>query len=116
MIFKEGIPIYLQLTQEIANQILSGEYQPGDRIPSVRDLAIVYGVNPNTVQKALVLAEDKGLVYSKGPEGRFVSEDAELIHRLRHETIVTEVSDFIKRLKKLGIDKEAVIAQLQKGE
>lgn len=116
MKFKEGLPIYLQLTQEIANRILSGEYQPGDRIQSVRDLALVFGVNPNTIQKALVLAEEQGLVYAQGPEGRFVSKDEKLITRLRQETIHKEVSEFLERLKKLGISKEEVISVLKEKE
>lgn len=113
MKFKEGIPIYLQLTQEISNRILSGEYQPGARIESVRELAQIFGVNPNTVQKSLVLAEEQGLVYAQGPEGRFVSEDEQLIHRLKQETIAMEVKDFLNRLQKIGIEKEAIIEYLQ---
>ena len=116
MKFKDGIPIYLQLTQEIANLILSGEYKPGERIQSVRELALVFGVNPNTVQKALVLAEELGLVFAHGPEGRFVSEDERLITRLRKEAISKEVKEFLERLRQLGISRNEVIDYLKEEE
>ena len=55
-------PIYLQLMERIQQDIISGIYKPGDRLPSVRDLAVEAAVNPNTMQKALSELERSGLV------------------------------------------------------
>ena len=64
-------PIYLQLMERIQQDIVSGIYKPGDRLPSVRDLAVEAAVNPNTMQKALSELERSGLVYSQRTSGRF---------------------------------------------
>ena len=62
--FKNGIPIYLQIIDQIKRQIVSGELAPGSRIPAVRDLAKEAGVNPNTMQRALTQLEQEGLLYT----------------------------------------------------
>ena len=67
-------PIYLQLMERIQQDIISGIYKPGDKIPSVRDLALDAAVNPNTMQKALSELERSGLVYSQRTSGRFITE------------------------------------------
>ena len=64
-------PIYLQLMERIQQDIVSGIYKPGDRLPSVRDLAVEAAVNPNTMQKALSELERSGLVYSQRTSGRY---------------------------------------------
>ena len=66
-------PIYLQLMERIQQDIVSGIYKPGDRLPSVRDLAVEAAVNPNTMQKALSELERSGLVYSQRTSGRFIT-------------------------------------------
>ena len=59
-------PIFIQIVERIQMEIISGKYSPGDKLPSVRDLAAVAAVNPNTMQKALTELEQTGLVYSGG--------------------------------------------------
>ena len=72
-------PIYLQLMERIQRDIIAGVYQPGDKLPSVRDLALEAAVNPNTMQKALSELERSGLVYSQRTSGRFITEDTEML-------------------------------------
>ena len=72
-------PIYLQLMERIQQDIVSGVYKPGEKIPSVRDLALDAAVNPNTMQKALSELERSGLVYSQRTSGRFITEDAGML-------------------------------------
>lgn len=115
MKFKEGVPIYLQLTQDIANKILAGHYLAGQRIESVREMALIYGVNPNTVQKSLTLAEQQGLVFAQGAEGRFVTKDESYIELLKQQTIEREVYEFVSNMKQLGFNKHQIIKELQKG-
>ena len=59
-VFNNSVPIYLQIVSEIKKQIVSGKLIPGERIPSVRELALTYKVNPNTMQKALIELEENG--------------------------------------------------------
>ena len=72
-------PIYAQLVERIQKEIVSGKYQPGEKLPSVRDLAAVAAVNPNTMQKAFAELERSGLIVTQRTSGRAVTEDTELI-------------------------------------
>ena len=81
--FKNGIPIYLQIIDQIKRQIVSGELAPGSRIPAVRDLAKEAGVNPNTMQRALTQLEQEGLLYTQRTSGRFVTQEEEIMKQTR---------------------------------
>lgn len=109
MKFVDGIPIYLQIIDEFKKKILAGVYQSGQRIPSVRDLAIEYEVNPNTMQKALSECEQQKLVYSMGPQGRFITDDQEYLQQLKTEMIDQIVSEFLQQMKQFSISKNEVI-------
>ena len=86
-------PIYLQIIERVQMDIITGRYQPGDKLPSVRDLAQEAAVNPNTMQKALSELERSGLIYSQRTSGRFITED---------------VSAFVAHMKQLGITPEEI--------
>ena len=68
-------PIYAQIVEKIKLRIISGFYQPGSKLPSVRDLALEAGVNPNTMQKAFAELENSGLLITMRTSGRMVTED-----------------------------------------
>lgn len=104
--FAPDRPIYLQLIEHIQQKIISGEYQPGDRLPSVRELAAQAAVNPNTMQKALAELERGGLVYSQRTSGRFITDDALLLQNLRRRTAVRHVNDFLQNMQTLGFSPE----------
>ena len=76
-------PIYAQLLERIQLQIVSGTYGPGDKLPSVRELAAEASVNPNTMQKAFAELERSGLIVTKRTSGRFVTEDKDMITQIR---------------------------------
>lgn len=101
-------PIYLQIIERVQMDIITGRYQPGDKLPSVRDLAQEAAVNPNTMQKALSELERSGLIYSQRTSGRFITEDKELIHQMKKELAATEVSAFVAHMKQLGITPEEI--------
>ena len=101
-------PIYLQIIERVQMDIITGRYQPGDKLPSVRDLAQEAAVNPNTMQKALSELERSGLVYSQRTSGRFITEDKELIHQMKKELAAAEVSAFVAHMKQLGITPEEI--------
>lgn len=101
-------PIYLQIIERVQMDIITGRYQPGDKLPSVRDLAQEAAVNPNTMQKALSELERSGLIYSQRTSGRFITEDKELIHQMKKELVAAEVSAFVAHMKQLGITPEEI--------
>lgn len=107
-------PIYAQLLERIQRQIVAGVYQPGSKIPSVRELAAEAGVNPNTMQKALSELERSGLVITQRTSGRVVTEDLNMIKETRNQLAREQVEDFVKRMKALGFDKKDIIALLEK--
>ena len=101
-------PIYLQIIERVQMDIITGRYQPGDKLPSVRDLAQEAAVNPNTMQKALSELERSGLIYSQRTSGRFITEDKELLHQMKKELAAAEVSAFVAHMKQLGITPEEI--------
>lgn len=106
-------PIYTQLVERIQMQIVSGKCPPGSRLPSVRDLATEAAVNPNTMQKAYTELERIGLIVTRRTNGRTVTEDTEMIQKIRKNLAQEHLADFIKKMKELGYTKKEVIALLQ---
>ena len=101
--FKDDRPIYSQLVDLIKIGIVSSEWQPGSKLPSVRDLAEEAGVNPNTMQRALSDLERDGLVYSKRTSGRYITEDNDMIDSVRKTIAEGNINSFLDSMKKLGI-------------
>ena len=95
--FRNDLPIYTQLIAQIQQRIVSGALLPGERLPSVRDLAAEAGVNPNTMQRAMMEMEREELVHSQRTAGRFVTEDGERIRRLRESLARDYILDTIIR-------------------
>ena len=94
-------PIYAQILERIQMQIISGVYEPGAKIPSVRELAAEAGVNPNTMQKALSELERSGLVTS-------------MIAETRNKIAREQIKEFMQRMQELGFEKEDILALLKK--
>ena len=107
-------PIYLQLMERIQQDIVSGIYKPGDRLPSVRDLAVEAAVNPNTMQKALSELERSGLVYSQRTSGRFITEDTRLLDEMKTSLASAHILQFLEKMQQLGFQKEETAALIQK--
>lgn len=105
-------PIYAQLVERIQMQIVSGQYPPGGKLPSVRDLAAVASVNPNTMQKALAELERSGLLVTQRTNGRTVTEDAERIQEIRSNLAQAQVDDFFAGMKALGFGEEETMELL----
>lgn len=111
--FASDRPIYLQLMEKIQQKIISGEYAPGERLPSVRELAAEAAVNPNTMQKALVELERAGLVFAQRTSGRYITEDAGLIQQLKRDVAAAEAAEFLQRLGRLGFAPQQAVELLQ---
>ena len=106
-------PIFLQIVERIQTDIISGKYKPGDKLPSVRDLASEASVNPNTMQKAFSELVRTGLVYTQRTAGRFITEDTELIDELKKDFAKEKITEFIDLMQKLGFSKEEILALIQ---
>ena len=105
-IFDNEKPIYIQLAEKLRIEIVAGKIKPGERLPSVRELAITARVNPNTMQKALVELEDEGLVYTERTNGKFVTENVELIEKIKNELAKEKVNNYLNDMKNIGITYE----------
>lgn len=112
-ILESDRPIFIQIIEKIQTDIISGYYKPGDKLPSVRELAQEASVNPNTMQKALSELERTGLVYSQRTSGRFITEDITMINNLKSELAKEIVAQFLNNMQKLGFQKEEVITLLE---
>ena len=97
-------PVYIQLIEQIQAGIISGHFKPGDKLPSVRDLAAEAAVNPNTMQKALVELERTGLIYTNRTSGRYITSDDAMIRKLKELSARELVKDFLSRMKQLGYE------------
>ena len=103
--FDGNTPIYLQLVQIFRQNIVTGVWPPGGRVDSVRELAIQYGVNPNTVQRSLMELERDTLLYAERTSGRFITSDAQLIRKTRDQLSDDQIRQFLLQMKSLGYDK-----------
>ncbi len=110
--YDPGRPIYMQIMGRIRLRILTGQWAPGERIPGVRELAVEFGVNPNTMQRALSELERDGLLYSERTAGRFITQDAARIERMRRETADEETAAFVSRLTQLGYGPQEILDTL----
>ena len=113
MDFNSSVPIYLQLMNDIKLQIVSGQLQPGEKIASVRDFAMHYAVNPNTMQKALSELERENLLFSQRTSGRFVTIDGQIIGSLRQSMATEHVSALVSALKGMGYSDEEIIGLIK---
>lgn len=112
--FDPNLPIYLQVMAEIKKDIFTKVSLPGQKIASVRDLALKYSVNPNTIQKALSELEREKLLYSERAIGRYVTKDEELLLQKKQELFKTIVNDFLKQMQDIGCKPEEIIEVITK--
>lgn len=107
--FNNKLPIYIQLMHEIKKQIVSGKLVPDQQVPTVRDMASTYGVNPNTVQRALQELETEGILKSEATTGRFIQCSDDKISELRYSMAKSEVSSYHKNMNDLGFSNQQII-------
>lgn len=107
-VFKEGVPLYTQIVDELLMGIARGEYAPGDKLPSVRDLAVEAGVNPNTMQRAYQELERQGYVHAERTSGRFVTEDKDLLEVLRLSLTKGVMEGCRAQLRRIGLSREEI--------
>ena len=100
--FQKETPIYLQLMDEVKGQIAAGKLTPGEKIPSIREMAAFYAVNPNTVQRALFELEREELISTKRASGKSVTEDTQMIKALRERLAAIRLETCLSSMEALG--------------
>ena len=113
MEFKAALPIYLQVKMMIKRDIVTGELQPGAKMPSVRDMALQFTINPNTVSRVYRELEQEGICYTKRGMGTFVTEETEKVEKLREEMARELMSQFLNGMNQLGISREEAILMIK---
>ena len=118
MEFGDNNAIYLQIADQLCENILLKKWNPGDRVPSVRELAVSIEVNPNTVMRTFNFLQDKGIIYNKRGIGYFVSDDGfQKTMELRKEDFVNnELPKFFKAMSLLNINMDDVNSYYKKFE
>ena len=112
--FNNDAPIYQQIMEQIKAMIATGRLKAGDKLPSVRELAVEAEVNPNTMQKALSELEREGLLCSRRTSGRFVADNPEKANNLQEELMMEFIKEFIENMKKLGYSADECIKLVEK--
>ena len=105
MDFKKQKPIYHQIADMLCERIVGDEWKAEERIPSVRDVAIQLGVNPNTVMRTFEFLQQVEIIYNKRGVGYFVSPDAKdkILALRRKEFVEEELPEFVQKMKLLGL-------------
>lgn len=114
--FDNTVPIYLQIMQEIKIWIVSGKLKAGEKMASVRELASLFEVNPNTMQRALTELERENLLYTERTSGRFITVDGGLIMNIRDSLAEQELKKFVSYMNKIGYNNTDIIQKIQKIE
>lgn len=116
MDFTNGVPIYIQIAKSIKEKIALGQMKPGDKVPSIREIASMYKVNPNTVQRSTQILEEENIIYSKRGIGSFVVEDEKLIQSLKNNLANEYREAFLANMAKIGVDRKQALAFLMEEE
>ena len=111
--FDNNIPIYIQLLEYMKIYLISGVFKCGDKLPSVRDFANTFKVNPNTMQKALSELESMNLIYTERTNGKYVTKDEKLIEKLKDEYAITLAKSYFQGMKRIGLGKADSIKYLE---
>ena len=110
--FTGSRPVYQQIMELLRGAVLSGEFPPGSRVPSVRDLALSARVNPNTMQRALLELEREQLLITQGTLGRFVTDNPTIWHHMRQQAAQALIRESAARFRAMGLSMEQAAAML----
>lgn len=111
--FQTTKPIYMQIVDKISQQIVRGSIKPGDKLPSVREMAVKSGVNPNTVQRTYSELERMEIVETRRGQGTFVTEAEGVILELKRKLQTDLIKDFVHNMQELGLSKEEMMTGIE---
>ncbi len=110
--FNNNYPIYLQVVDDIKRKIIKNELNPGDKLPSNSELAIIYKINPNTVQRIYKQLEYENICFTRRGLGTYVSEDPDVTQNIKNEFISNLINDFIFQMNSVGFSLNEIIKTL----
>ena len=113
MSFNERSPIYEQIITRFCRSIIKGELAPSQRVPSIREVAMGLKVNTNTVQRAYLEMERRGLIYSKRGTGYFIAEGENMVQEIKTEMVKDTVLRFLEEMRSLGFDDSQIKSELE---
>ena len=111
--FDKNIPIYLQIEEQIKLNIIKEIYKKGERLPSVREYALMLKTNPNTINRALLELEEQGLIKTQRTSGKYISEDEKIIKDLKQKYIKTTTEEFVKKMQEINVSKKEILELLK---
>lgn len=107
--FDNKVPIYLQIVEFMITDIVNGKYKVGDKIPSVREVALKYIVNPNTIMNSYEVLNSKGIIEVKRGMGYFVVNDEKIINNLRKEKLTETTKNYLESMRKYNLTNEEIL-------
>jgi len=110
--FDERSPIYEQIVTQFCRSLIKGELEPGQRIPSIRELAMQMQVNTNTVQRAYQEMERRQLIFSKRGTGYFITEGNDMVQEIKTEMVKDTVSRFLEEMRSLGFKDSQIQSEI----
>ncbi|MBM7713084.1 GntR family transcriptional regulator [Siminovitchia sp. FSL H7-0308] len=110
--FEASKPIYIQITEKIFQRIIRGKINPGEKLPSVRGMAVQSGVNPNTIQRSYAEMERMGIVETRRGQGTFVIEKESIVNKLKQSMQTEIIGQFVKSMKELGYTNQQMVSGL----
>ena len=116
MEYNPALPIYLQVANSIKRDIVTGKLEPGAKLPSVRELAVAYTINPNTVSRVYKELEMENVCFTRRGMGTFVTQDPEKVKAMKREMAGALIYEFLNGMKHLGFSQEEAIHILEQSE
>ena len=114
MEYNNNLPIYLQVINQIKKDMIQGRLPMGEKLPSTRELAVQYQINPNTAVRVYKEMEQSGMCFTKRGLGTFVTEDVEVITKMKEEIATELLESFVQEMSDLGFSKEELITIIEK--
>lgn len=112
--FQSSKPIYMQIVDKLIIEILQEQRKVGDKLPSVREMAVTMGVNPNTIQRTYSELERMNIVETRRGQGTFVRENMEMLTQIRESIQDEIIKSFVDKMEEIGIKKQQMMVLLQK--
>lgn len=113
--YRDSRPIYEQIKDGLKKLVISGAYNKGEKLPSVRELAAELAINPNTISKAFKELEAEGYIYTVAGKGSFASGSSE-VNPVRNEKLMKEFDEIVKELLYLSVDSQSLKLRIEQLE
>jgi len=111
--FDDRLPIYRQIILQFNRAFVRGDIQPGDRIPSIRELSALLRVNTNTIQRVYQEMERDGIISSKRGTGYYFTEDSKMTEKMRRDLTQESLHRFVEEMCALGLEKKEILSELE---